>query len=269
MTIVDVGTGPPIVIVPGVQGRWEWMRPAVDALARGCRVITFSFADEPTCGGRFDEDAGFASYVDQIGDAMENRGVTTAAICGVSYGGLVAAAFATRYPDRTSSLILVSALPPTWTPDARVRFFLRAPVLLSPLFCIASLRLHREIAAASSSVLQGIRASITHGWNAATHLFSPSRMARRVRLLASLNLPGELTAVRCPVLIVTGEERLDRVVPVRRTREYSTVWPHARVATIARTGHLGLITRPDAFANVVVPFVQETVGGRTPRRRVG
>ena len=31
--IVDKGHGTPIVLIPGVQGRWEWMRPTVDALA--------------------------------------------------------------------------------------------------------------------------------------------------------------------------------------------------------------------------------------------
>ena len=28
----DHGTGPPLIVIPGVQGRWEWLRPALDAL---------------------------------------------------------------------------------------------------------------------------------------------------------------------------------------------------------------------------------------------
>ena len=55
MKLIDVGSGPPLVMIPGIQGRWEWMKPAVDALARRCRVITFSLADESSSGGRFDE----------------------------------------------------------------------------------------------------------------------------------------------------------------------------------------------------------------------
>ena len=69
MIVIDVGSGPAIVIVPGIQGRWEWMKPAVDALSADCRVITFSLADEPSCGGRFDPAAGFASDVDPIREA--------------------------------------------------------------------------------------------------------------------------------------------------------------------------------------------------------
>src|SRR4051812_20841868 len=105
MNIVDVGSGPPVVLVPGIQGRWEWMKPAVDALAQQCRVITFSLSDESSSGGTFEASRGFENYVDQIGDAMAQAGVKEAAICGVSYGALIAGTFAARHPGRTSALI--------------------------------------------------------------------------------------------------------------------------------------------------------------------
>ena len=97
LNIIDRGTGTPIVVIPGIQGRWEWMGPAIDALAARCRVITFSLADEPTSGAVFDERRGFWSYVDQISDALDAAGLDRAAICGVSYGGMIAAAFAARH----------------------------------------------------------------------------------------------------------------------------------------------------------------------------
>src|SRR5918996_1486491 len=107
MKIVDRGGGTPVVVIPGVQGRWEWMEPAIDALAARCHVVTYSLSDEPTCGGRFDEAHGFDCYVEQVRDAMDTAGLRQAAICGVSYGGLIAGAFAARYPDRVSSIVMV------------------------------------------------------------------------------------------------------------------------------------------------------------------
>jgi len=264
MKIIDRGGGTPIVVIPGIQGRWEWMTPAIDALAQRCRVVTFSLADEPSCGGRFDEAHGFDCYVEQVCDALDTAGIREAAICGVSYGGLIAAAFAARHPTRTSSLLLVSALPAGWRPNARVRFYLRAPRLLTPVFMLASLRMYREIAAASDGFAGGVRAALRHGTRVLTHMFSPSRMARRVKLLEAIDLRQELAGAtaagfRRPTLIVTGDPALDNVVPVAATHEYLRLWPHATIATIVRTGHLGLITRPSAFANIVAPFADHAV----------
>jgi pimeloyl-ACP methyl ester carboxylesterase len=268
LNIIDRGKGTPIVVIPGVQGRWEWMLPAIDALAERCRVITFSLADEPTSGGSFDERRGFWSYVDQVREVLDAAHISRAAICGVSYGGLIAAAFAAHHPDRTASLVLVSALPPSWKPDARVAFFLRAPRLLTPLFMAGSLRLYKEIATANPGTGDGVRVALSHAWRAITHMFSPSRMARRVSLLESLDLVSESSRVAAPTLVVTGEPALDRVVPVSATLQYTRLWPHAAVATIAHTGHLGLTTRPAEFARLVVPFAEEA-WQRTMRKQVG
>lgn len=258
MTIVDMGSGPPVVVVPGIQGRWEWLRPAVEALAEHCRVVTFSLADEPRARAKFDERRGFTSYVEQVREAMDAVRLERAVVCGVSYGGLIAAAFAARHQPRAAGLALVSAIPPRWTPDRRVRFYLRAPRLLSPLFCVASLRLYREIAAANGGFMAGLAPMIGVGLTAVTNMFSPARMARRIRLVDGLDLERELASLRVPTLVVTGEATLDRIVPVCRTHEYLSLWPHAAAATIARTGHLGAITQPARFGGVVAPFVEQT-----------
>ncbi len=289
LNVIDRGDGTPVVVIPGINGRWEWLKPAIDALARRCRVITFSLADEPSSGGRFDERHGFQCYVDQVHEALDAAGVREAAICGVSYGGLIAAAFAARHPDRASSVVLVSALPPSWKPDARVRFYLRAPRLLTPLFLLASLRMYREVAAASAGPARGFVAATRLGWRCVTHMLSPGRTARRVHLLESLDLQAALVRVAAhasapltaslttpltaplttPALIITGEPALDRVVPVRTTHEYLRLWPQANVATISRTGHLGSMTRPAELARLVVPFAEQAAHDVDTRRRVG
>jgi pimeloyl-ACP methyl ester carboxylesterase len=93
--------------------------------------------------------------------------------------------------------------------------------------------------------------------NVLRHMFHPGRMARRVHLLSSVRIEGDLASVQVPVLLVTGEDSLDSIVPPRVTRAYLGLWPHARTVTIARTGHLGLITRPAEFAGIVSTFAAE------------
>jgi pimeloyl-ACP methyl ester carboxylesterase len=256
MNIVDVGNGAPLVLIPGIQGRWEWMRPAVDVLAKHCRVITFSLADEPTSGARFDESSGIWGYVQQVDDVMDAAGVRTATICGVSFGGLIASSFAARHAAKVSGLVLASAIPPSWRPDARAQFFMRAPRLLSPLFCVGSLRMCPEIFAAKGS-WSGAAFAAQHASTVLANMFSPRLMARRAGMVTSLDVERQLADVRCPVLMVTGESALDRVVPVSLTREYRRIWPHATEAVLQRTGHLGLITRPEEFARVVTAFAAQ------------
>jgi 3-oxoadipate enol-lactonase len=266
MKVIDRGSGTPIVVVPGIQGRWEWMAPAVDALAARCRVITFSLADEPSaeCTAR---GTGFDAYVEQVARALDACGLERAVICGVSYGGLVAAAFARRYRDRVAGLALVSAIPPSWRPDGRAKFFMRSPNLLLPLFLLGSLRLYPEIAAAYDGVLRGVWAAIRQGARSLAHFPAPSRMARRAATVGDVQING-LASVHVPVLVVTGERGLDRVVPAELTAEYTRIWPHATAVTLERTGHLGLVTRPHEWAGIIERFAGSTEVGLTTSNHV-
>jgi 3-oxoadipate enol-lactonase/4-carboxymuconolactone decarboxylase len=267
MNIIDVGSGTPVVIIPGIQGRWEWMKLAVDALSTRCRVITFSLADEPTSGTTFDESAGIWSYVQQVVDVLDASGLQEATICGVSYAGVIASAFAARHPHRVTSLVMMSAIPPSWRPDARLRFLMRSPRLLSPLFCIGSARLLPEIIAAKG-LLPGIGFAAAQSVNVLGHFFSPRLMARRARMVATLDIDQELARVHRPTLVVTGEDGLDRVVPVRFTREYLKIWPHATEAVLSRTGHLGPMTRADTFASLIATFAERATRDEGQKRRI-
>jgi len=268
MTTIDRGSGVPIVLIPGIQGRWEWHAAGVDALSAIGRVITFSLADEPTSHATFDEHTGIDSYIQQVENAMDASGVSRAIICGISYGGLIAALFAARRPSRVAGVVLASAIPPAWTPNARTLFLLRSPRLLAPLFCLGSLRLLREMVAAKGGWIPGATFGVQHLWTVSRHPFSPTRMARRVRLLDRLKTEPEVSTVKAPALIVTGEPELDLVVPVSTTLEYKRLWPQAGTATLARTGHLGLISRPREFAALIASFASQISTDESHRRRV-
>jgi pimeloyl-ACP methyl ester carboxylesterase len=102
----------------------------------------------------------------------------------------------------------------------------------------------------------------------ATHPFNARRMAGRVLMTTGLDWSG-LHDLRVPTLLVTGEPSLDRVVPPALTLDYLRLWPHAQHATLPRTGHLGIITRPGEFADIVRSFLDRSAQGAPTRRRVG
>lgn len=256
--MIDLGSGLPLVLIPGIQGRWEWMRPTVDALARRCRVITFSLCGERGTGSRVDVQRGFENFVEQIDQAFDRAGLTEAAVCGVSFGGLVALHYAAVRPERIQALILASTPGPTWRPDCRVEWYVRAPRLLSPLFALSSpFRLYPEIAAAFPGLGTRLLFSVRHLARVVCNPFSPVRMAQRVRFMVSEDFVRHCECVKSPTLIVTGKEGLDRVVPVPSTCGYLSAVQGARHSVIDETGHIGLITKADRFAEIVTGFMAE------------
>src|SRR5262249_22642355 len=134
----------------GLQGRWEYMRTTVDALAaQSFRVVTFSLAGERSSARRLDPARGLDNYVEQVISVMNEHHLDRAVICGVSFGGLVALRFAADHPDRVEALVLASTPGPSWHVRRRHEVYARTPWLFGPLFLAeAPFRLRKELAAA-------------------------------------------------------------------------------------------------------------------------
>jgi pimeloyl-ACP methyl ester carboxylesterase len=256
--IVEQGHGTPLVLVPGIQGRWEYMRPAVDALSEYFRVITFPLCGERASTHAFDPGRGLDSYADQVTSVLDDAQLSRAIVCGVSFGGVVALRFAVGHPDRAAALVLASTPAPVWRLRPRHEIYVRAPWLFGPVFLAESpWRLRAELAAAfpDPSERRRFRRDVLRTLVGAP--LSLSRMAERARLMNGMDLRADCARISAPTLVVTGERGLDHVVPADDSANYARLISNARAAVVERTGHLGSITRPDVFAAIVRDFVDE------------
>lgn len=254
--IIDKGSGTPIVLIPGLQGRWEWMRPTVEALAKHHRVITFSLCDERTSPFPCDPGKAFENYVEQVDLALDRAQLDRAVIAGVSYGGLIATEFAARRPQRVQGLVLANALHRTWHPNSQQSRFLKSPLLMSPLFvATAPTRMRPELTASFPEFLTRLKFQTRFGLSVMFALASPVKMARRIEWASRHRFAD--ARISAPALIVTGEPELDRVVPVAVTRRYLDELHEAKHVVLKHTGHNGLVTRPDEFADVLGRFVDD------------
>jgi pimeloyl-ACP methyl ester carboxylesterase len=248
-TIVDTGQGSPLVLIPGMQGRWEWMAPSVDALATRCRVVTYSLGAADT--------GGFDNFIDQLDGVLTEAGLDAAHLCGVSFGGLIALRYAARRADRIRSLTLVSTPSPSWQPDPRTERYLRMPRLMAPVFVVGSPgRLWPEVRSAFDTPRERLAFAIEHTLRVARAPFSPVRMAARVSLMGRIDFRVDCADIAAPTLVVTGEGSLDQVVPVTATLEFAEAIAGADTAVLDRTGHIGFATRPERFAAIVAGFVE-------------
>jgi 3-oxoadipate enol-lactonase len=251
------GNGPRLVVVPGIQGRWEWFRPAVDALSARCRVAGYSLCGEPGCGCGLDRALGFDNYLRQLDEVTERVGGRTA-VCGVSYGGFIALRYAATRPERVSALILVSAPAPGWAPTELQRAYVEHPWRRAPKFVLTSpFRVGPEIHAAFDTWRARLGFSLAQAMRVARAPMIPGLMAARIVEQQAIDFAPDTVAVRAPTLIVSGEPHLDRIVPVESTRQYARMIRGAEYRILERTGHLGLVTRPAAFAAIVAPFVEQ------------
>jgi pimeloyl-ACP methyl ester carboxylesterase len=256
------------VLIPGIQGRYEWMLPAVEALSRYFRVLSFSLTSIPAEAGRQ-----FDAWDQEIDRRL--AGCAAALVVGHSFGGLVAARYAASHPTKVSALVLVSSPSPRLVLDARSAWYVRHPWLTIPVFAgFAGLRLIPELVAARQTWPQRVTLAAGHLARTLRAPMSPAPMAAAVREWMTRDITSECGQITAPTLLLTGERHLDRVVPMASTLDYLNLIPGARHEVIPATGHLGPISQAPVFAARVAAFVGHSgqappTGDHTPMQRSG
>jgi 3-oxoadipate enol-lactonase len=255
--------GLPVILIPGIQGHWEWMRPALAALRRTRDVRTFSLNVEDGTMDPFDR------WTTEIDKAIDATGADRAVIAGVSFGGLVAVHYAATRPDRVAGVVLVSAPSPRMTLAPAEAQLIQRPLTLLPLlpyFAVRAVqRLVPEIVSAHDSWPARLSFLAMYGWQVLRKPISPRQSARWVRAWQARDLATACARVSAPVHIITGDTDLDRVVPVTSTRDYLTLIPGATASVLPRTGHVGLVSQPAAFAALVEAFIHGLDDSRSRR----
>jgi 3-oxoadipate enol-lactonase len=230
------------------------MAPMLERLADHCRVLSYSLAGEPGSGlappdGRFDR------FITQLDGVLDHAGVATATLCGVSYGGFIALRYAATRAERVEGLVLVSSPPPGWVPSPEQQRHLAHPVRNLPLFAAgAAGRLWHEVRWALPDWPARLRFAAAQTARVVGAPMAPGATAARVAMQQAEDFTVDCHRVRAPVLVVTGDDDLDRVVPPPATRQYLRLIPGSRYEPLPRTGHFGLLTRVDRFVEVVSDF---------------
>jgi pimeloyl-ACP methyl ester carboxylesterase len=200
-----------------------------------------------------------ASYADQVRRALDQAGIDRAALCGISFGGVIALQFAAEHPRRVSALVLASTPGPRWKLDPEQAVYAKYPRISAPVFFARMpQRLRPELMRAVPD--RGDRVRL--GLDAIRTFFrapvSPVRMAARARAIEAHDLSAGFGGMAVPTLVIVGDASLDRVVPAEGSAEYARLIPGASLVRMENTGHQGSITQPDAFAKLVANFLGRT-----------
>jgi pimeloyl-ACP methyl ester carboxylesterase len=240
------GSGPPLVLVPGLAGGTRLLQPLADVLAQDFQVFSYELrGEEDTFAVRrgFDVDD-LATDLSELLDAL---GLESPLIMGVSFGGAVALSFASRFRGRLSGLIVQGA---------DVRF---EPTLLRQVAgrVLAGYPLPPDNAFVNQffKVLFGSRHSDPEAFEFVTRQCwqtDQSVMAHRFRLAEQLDLGGRLAGIRVPTLLIRGKQ--DVLVSTAGWNELSRGIPLVKAIELRGAGHLACVTHAEEIAQQVQRF---------------
>lgn len=254
---VDIGDGPPVVLVHGLIGSHLSWGTQLERLSTKHRVIApdlfgHGASDKPS------GDYSLSSHAATIRDLMDHLGIDSAALVGHSLGGGIVMQFIYLFPERVDNLTLVSSggLGP------EVSLLLKAATLpgselVLPLVASDWFRRNAEGALSQLSRL-GLPvkpgASMAETWRA---FKSVSDRSTREAFLASsravVGPRGQTVSAKqhfekfesIPSLLVWGAK--DRMIPAKHADNIRREVPNSQVEIFPDAGHFPQLDEPDFF----------------------
>src|SRR3982075_4361877 len=227
---------------------WDDVAPRFAASRRVLRYDTRGAGMSQKVRGEL----GIDTMADDIAALLDHIGIAgKIALAGIAVGGAIALHFAARYPERASAVAVGS-------PATGIAAERRAPALER----LARIEAAGMAFAVEDSMLNGYAPEL-RGDIARFERFrarwlgnDPLSYATIWRMLAGADMQGELTGLRCPVLVIGGS--LDRVRPPPLAEAVARAIPGARYVEV-RTGHYMAVQTPDLISECIDEFLR-TVG---------
>jgi 3-oxoadipate enol-lactonase len=193
---------------------------------------------------------GLDTMADDIAALLDRIGIAgKVALAGIAVGGAIALHFAARYPERASAVAVGS--PATGiAPDRRTAALER----------VAKIEAAGMAFAVEDSMQNGYAPELRSDlkrferYRARWLGNDPSSYATIWRMLAGADMQHELTALRCPVLVIGGS--LDRVRPPPLAQAVASTIPGARYVEV-RTGHYMAVQTPGLIFDCIDAFLRE------------
>jgi pimeloyl-ACP methyl ester carboxylesterase len=232
-----VGTGQPVILVPGMDGTGLLFYRQVPLLARSYRVITYALRDTAATMDALVSD--LARIIDTVAPT-ERRAI----IVGESFGGALALSFALARPEQVSRLVVLNSFP-YFAPRLRLRLAIMGLGALP----WGTMKVVRRLTAFR------LHSPHTHGQEIRRFMELTAHATRagylsRLKLLTRYDLRHRLHELRSPTLFLAADH--DHLVPsVVQARFMATRVPGSTLRVLKGHGHICLIA-PDVDLNALL-----------------
>ena len=243
----DAGDGPAVVLIHGHPFNRTMWAPQLAALRDRFRVIVpdlRGYGDSPVTPGTVP----MAQLAADVSHLLDRKEIATAALVGLSMGGLVVMELAAAQPDRWRAYAFVATTAARSTPEERAARLASARTLdeqgMRPVAEEMAARLFGPDAAPE------LKAAIM----AMMLATNPAGAAAAVRGRAERpDYQPVLPTLRAPALVCTGDH--DSYSTAEITRELAGCLPDPEVVLLAGVGHLPNLEQPDEFNQHLLSFL--------------
>jgi len=254
------GTGPVVVLLHGVGGNHTIWNEVVPGLAKEFTVLAPDLRGHGRSRAPADSHFTFAEMMGDVLRLLDDRGVTTAHLVGVSGGALLALRITLDHPEKVRSLTMVSGAAytdahtrsvaqrwaETYAKEGTDRFALR---LLKDLY-------YPDWVEANLDFADAVREQVKHQDFGAAVRWAVS--------MGSFDERNRVASVARPTLIVQAMN--DEVVDASHGRILRQSIPGAQIRILTETGHLVPVERPKELLDALAAFLR-TVEASNDRGR--
>ncbi|MGZ4452986.1 MAG: alpha/beta fold hydrolase [Nocardioides sp.] len=271
----EIGTAPVLLLLHGLACNRHTWDPVWDRLGEKYTLI----APDLLGHGESDKPRGDYSpggYANGMRDLLTILGVDKVTVIGHSFGGAVAMQFAYQFPERTERLVLVNA----GGLGKEVTVLIRALGLPGYQYTLGLLTAP-VIRQVNTTILRALKATglrdlrdLDEVADIVDSLRDPrARYAVHKLVTGVMDWRGQNITMRdrayltelMPLCVVWGED--DHVLPASHAQTATQFAPKAQVTVMPDAGHFPHRDHPDAFADLLIDFVDSTVPATYSRAR--
>jgi proline-specific peptidase len=273
LSVVRVGTGPPILLCGGPQLGHSYMRH-FDFLADTHECIYYDARGSGKSPLGNPSELSAAGAVADAEGLRAGLGLERLTLVGHSLGAHVAYLYASKYPQRVDSLVLVDVGPPLSEDQMhqleRGMAARRSAADDARLAQIqASAEFARRDTKAVEDFIRNVYApffndrrnsdSADYGFTDITAANVLGYEERMVRSLFREDPPTRMAAIRCPTLVMHGE--LDPI-PLAFAQQLAALIPGARLAVIPGSSHFPFVEDAEPFQATIRAFLAAWPSGQ-------
>jgi len=244
------GSGPAVLLLHGIGGSHTVWNDVIPGLAKEYLVLAPDLRGHGRSAAPPGSELTFAEMMGDVTRLLDEKGVRSAHLVGLSGGALLALRIALDRPERVRSLVLVSgsaytdahtrAVADRWSetyaregPD---RFALR---LLKDLY-------YPDWTEANLDFADALREQVKH------QDFTPA--VRWAKAMGGFDERGRIASVPQPTLIVQAMD--DQVVDASHGRILRQSIPGSQIRILTETGHMVPVERPKELLETLLPFLR-------------